>query len=219
MVEKEAYLLELARYVVLNPVRAHMVADAAEWPWSSYRCMTGQTPTPLWLQTDALLGRFGLQRDEAVMRFIDFVRAGVDQPPLWDKLKGQIYLGDDAFLEKMSALVNDTIQEVPLTQRRPVVRDLRSYTQNPGDRDTAMAQAFATGAFTMRAIADVFGVHFATVSRAVYTKCRTPSPPSSILRSAAFMALVPPALPPWKGWSAAHRPNGRGLATLEPSVH
>jgi len=113
------------------------------------------------------LRRFGLQRDEAVMRFIDFVRAGVDQPPLWDKLKGQIYLGDDAFLEKMSALVNDTIQEVPLTQRRPVVRDLRSYTQNPGDRDTAMAQAFATGAFTMRAIADAFSVHYATVSRAV----------------------------------------------------
>lgn len=167
LVEKEAYLLELARYVVLNPVRARMVADAAEWPWSSYRCMTGQTPTPPWLQTDVLLGRFGLQRDEAVMRFIDFVRAGVDQPPLWDKLKGQIYLGDDAFLEKMSALVNDTIQEVPLTQRRPVVRDLRSYTQNPGDRDIAMAQAFATGAFTMRAIADAFGVHYATVSRAV----------------------------------------------------
>lgn len=111
LVEKEAYLLELARYVVLNPVRARMVADAAEWPWSSYRCMTGEAPTPSWLQTDALLGRFGLQRDQAVMRFIDFVRAGVDQPPLWDKLKGQIYLDDDAFLEKMSALANDTIQE------------------------------------------------------------------------------------------------------------
>jgi putative transposase len=90
-------LLELARYVVLNPVRARMVGDAAEWPLSSYCCMTGQAPTPLWLQTDALLGRFGLKRDQAEMRFIDFVHAGVDQPPLWDKLREQIYLGGDAF--------------------------------------------------------------------------------------------------------------------------
>jgi REP element-mobilizing transposase RayT len=167
LVEKEAYLLELARCVVLNPVRANMVADTADWPWSSYHCMTGETPTPPWLQTDALLERFGLRRDQAVMRFIDFVRAGVDQPPLWDKLRGQIYLGDDVFLEKMSALVNDTIKEVPLTQRRPLAQDLYSFTQQPGDRDDAMAQAFATGAFTMRAIADAFGVHYATVSRAV----------------------------------------------------
>jgi hypothetical protein len=33
-------------------------------------------------------------------------------------------LGDDVFLEKMSALVNDTIKEVPLTQRRPLAQDL-----------------------------------------------------------------------------------------------
>lgn len=89
------------------------------------------------------------------------------EPNLWDKLIGQLYLGDDAFLEKMSALANDTIQEVPLIQRRPVARDLHAYTQNPGDRNAAMAQAFATGAFTLRAIADAFGVHYATVSRAV----------------------------------------------------
>jgi putative transposase len=167
LVEKDAYLLELARYVVLNPVRANMVPDAGEWPWSSFRCMTGQFPAPPWLQTDALLARFGQQRDQAVMRFIDFVRAGVGQPPLWEKLRGQIYLGDNAFLEKMSALANDTVKEVPRAQRRPVALDLLSYTQNTGDRDAAMAQAFATGAFTMRAIADAFGVHYATVSRAV----------------------------------------------------
>jgi len=35
VVEKDAYLLELMRYVVLNPVRAGIVSDAADWPWSS----------------------------------------------------------------------------------------------------------------------------------------------------------------------------------------
>jgi putative transposase len=36
LVEKDAHLLELARYVVLNPARAAMVGHAGEWPWSSY---------------------------------------------------------------------------------------------------------------------------------------------------------------------------------------
>jgi hypothetical protein len=37
LVQKDTYLLELTRYVVLNPIRARMVADPAEWPWSSYQ--------------------------------------------------------------------------------------------------------------------------------------------------------------------------------------
>ena len=42
LVDKTAYLLELARYIVLNPVRARMVYCAEEWPWSSYRATAGQ---------------------------------------------------------------------------------------------------------------------------------------------------------------------------------
>ena len=41
LVQKESYLLELARYVVLNPVRAGMVRSAKDWPWSNYRSTAG----------------------------------------------------------------------------------------------------------------------------------------------------------------------------------
>jgi REP element-mobilizing transposase RayT len=58
LVQKESYLLELTRYVVLNPVRAGMVADPANWPWSSYRTVVGEAPAPEWLDTDGLLGQF-----------------------------------------------------------------------------------------------------------------------------------------------------------------
>jgi putative transposase len=46
LVERDAYLLELARYVVLNPVRAGMVQSAEGWAWSSYRAMVGREPAP-----------------------------------------------------------------------------------------------------------------------------------------------------------------------------
>ena len=36
LVQKDSYVLELARYIVLNPVRVHLVREAKDWPWSSY---------------------------------------------------------------------------------------------------------------------------------------------------------------------------------------
>jgi len=72
MVEKDAYLLELMRYVVLNPVRAGMVGETGDWPWSSYGSMIGISSRPDWLETDWVLGQFGNTHGEAVMDYIDF---------------------------------------------------------------------------------------------------------------------------------------------------
>jgi putative transposase len=44
LVQKDAYLLELSRYIVLNPVRAGMVRSAKDWRWSHYRATAGLTP-------------------------------------------------------------------------------------------------------------------------------------------------------------------------------
>ena len=66
LAQKEAYLLELARYVVLDPVRARMVRTAADWPWSSYRAVIGEEPAPEWLETRTLLAGFGETEPEAV---------------------------------------------------------------------------------------------------------------------------------------------------------
>jgi putative transposase len=51
LVERDSHLLELCRYVVLNPVRARMVRDAADWPWSSYAATAGLAEAPAWLTT------------------------------------------------------------------------------------------------------------------------------------------------------------------------
>ncbi|MDR3502202.1 MAG: transposase, partial [Legionella sp.] len=49
LVEKDNYLLELSRYIVLNPVRARMVVSAEDWIWSSYQSTINQSPKPSWL--------------------------------------------------------------------------------------------------------------------------------------------------------------------------
>ncbi len=51
--------------MVLNPVRARIVAAPGDWPWSSYRAMTGETPAPGWLESDAVLRAFAEERHAA----------------------------------------------------------------------------------------------------------------------------------------------------------
>lgn len=167
LVEKDRYLLELSRYVVLNPVRAGMVREAAAWPWSSYSAMVGTDAAPPWLQTDWILGQFSPRRDRAIKKYIDFVRAGVGLPSLWSQLHGQIYLGGERFLKRMQELADKAaIGEIPRAQRRPVAKPLSDY-RKLADVSKAMVAAYATGDYTMQEIADCFEVHYATVSRAV----------------------------------------------------
>lgn len=168
LIEKDRYLLELARYVVLNPVRAGMVREAGAWPWSSYNTMVGIDAAPPWLQRDWILGQFSTQRGRAVKKYINFVRKGVGQHSLWDQLRGQVFLGGEGFLKRMQKLADKAaIGEIPRAQRRPLAKPISHYRCKLTDPKQAMAAAYATGDYTMQEIADHFDVHYATVSRAV----------------------------------------------------
>lgn len=169
LVDKDSYWLELSRYVVLNPVRAGLVKSAGAWPWSSYRAMVGRQQPPFWLETDALLSQFGKQRKRAIERYMDFVRAGIGLPSLWKDLKSQIYLGDERFVKVMQKKIdtNGDLNEIPSAQRRPKAKPLAYYEKAYKDKKQAMAAAYLSGGYTMKAIAEAFNVHYATVSRAV----------------------------------------------------
>ncbi len=169
LVQKETYLLELARYIVLNPVRARMVPAAGEWPWSSYRPTVGLAYRPEFLTTDWLLTAFCNERDLARRAFERFVADGTGQPGPWARLKNQIYLGSERFVEEMQGRIDakQPLDEIPATQKRPVARDLAYYADRFSPRDLAIAEAYRSGAYSMREIAIHFGVSRMTVSRAV----------------------------------------------------
>ena len=58
--DKDQYLLELARYVVLNPLRAKgMVRNIENWQWSSYLAFIGKAKENEWLTTNWVLSHFG----------------------------------------------------------------------------------------------------------------------------------------------------------------
>jgi hypothetical protein len=81
LVEKDSHLLELSRYVVLNPVSTQMVKEVADWPWSSYETTISEALPLRCLQVDWLLSQLGSNREAATARYQDFVRAGIGLPP------------------------------------------------------------------------------------------------------------------------------------------
>ena len=168
-IEKETYLLELARYIVLNPVRAEMVRAAKDWPWSSYRSTTGQSPAPDWLNTDWVLAAFGRSKRKAVDGYRRFVSEGKNQPSPWKEVRNQVYLGSDSFVIEMDALIDGDkdLSEIPSSQRRGIAASLEEYEEKNSSRNEAVAAAYASGGYTLKEIGDYFGLHYATVSRLV----------------------------------------------------
>jgi putative transposase len=168
LVDKEEHLLELARYVVLNPVRAGMVASADQWRWSSYQAMAGMTTAPKWLEVDGLLSHFGEKRKKAVRRYREFVVDGGGRR-IWDGLRQQIYLGGEGFVEKVQAQiqVKGDLLSIPQAHRRPPPPSLKQIEAQNKERNPAIVAAYATGAYSYREIAEHFGVHLATVGRIV----------------------------------------------------
>lgn len=76
LVEGDAHLIELTRYIVLNPVRAGACGHVREWRWSSYRATAGIAERPTFLTTELVLGLFSRDRDRARGLYADFVARG-----------------------------------------------------------------------------------------------------------------------------------------------
>jgi len=169
IVDQDSYLLELTRYVVLNPVRAKLVKAPGDWPWSSYGAMVGEVKAPQWLATDGLLAQFAKQRAAARRRYRRFVMEGMGGESVWSELRQQIYLGGDKFVErtqKKFRIQGDKLS-IPKAQRRSPATSLQAIARKSPDRNAAICKAYATGAYSYREIAEYFGIHLATVGRVI----------------------------------------------------
>ncbi len=121
LVQKDTHLLELCRYVVLNPVRARLVERPEQWSWSNYRATAGLSTAPDWLNADWTLALFARTQAVARLRYRRFVRAGREAASPLEAVEGQIYLGDAKFVERMQERAAQwaEVDEIPWAQRRP----------------------------------------------------------------------------------------------------
>jgi len=170
LVDEDAYLLEVCRYVDLNPVRAGIVRRPQDWNWSSYRAHAGLGKGPSWLNTAAVRERLAPEAtaQAAAARYAEFVAQGRGLK-LWEEaLSGQIFLGGATFVARMQAkIAGDVPREIPRAQQRKVPKPLHEYLGNVAraDRDKAIAQAFFEGGHSQTAIAKATGLSVSRISR------------------------------------------------------
>jgi REP element-mobilizing transposase RayT len=193
LVEREAYLLTVARYVVLNPVRAMMVETAADWRWSSYRQTAGfETPEP-WLAVEDLLESFGGANAHGCDEYVQFVAGGKGQPSPWNDLVGQIYLGSADWI----AQIGDRIAATPRSEEhsreqlrpgRPAMNDILATVAEVVDstvdrlrlpirkastaKSVAAFIAFEDGLYKQHDIGMALGIRGRSTVSSVIRRCR-----------------------------------------------
>lgn len=177
VIQKESHLLEVCRYVVLNPVRAKAVKNPEEWEWSSYRATAGiERPHPS-LTTEWLLSQFGTRRKRAEKKYREFVEAGSGEKGIWNGIKGQSILGEEAFVEDLTGYIKGykEIQEIPKVQRyinRLTLQEVfqKDTLQDKAIRNRKISEAVNIHGYSQREVADHLGIHYSTVSRLLNQK-------------------------------------------------
>lgn len=169
LVDRDEYLLEVCRYVDLNPVRAGLKRSPRDWAWSSFRAHSGAVDGPDWLDSAAVHRLLAPRapRREGPAAYARFVAAGKGVR-LWDEaLRGQIYLGSEAFAERMRRRVEGPESpEVPSAQRRGTPQPIAAYLSSLG-RNAGILAAYREGGHTQTAIAAQTGLSVSRISRLI----------------------------------------------------
>jgi putative transposase len=103
LVDKDSYLLELSRYIHLNPVRVGEVRQPWDFGWSSAGAFVGKRRAPNFLVVGEVLGHFGRRRATARRRYAAFLLDGMEKGDAkpWAAVEGQLLLGEPPWVERM----------------------------------------------------------------------------------------------------------------------
>jgi REP element-mobilizing transposase RayT len=174
LVDGDAYLREVCRYIVLNPVRAGLVAHPGEWRWSSFRATAGETAVPGFLSVDWMRSLGGARtQTEAIRRFVSFVEVGIGAPEnTVDRFSSKPVMSDGALADQLGGQCREAAQctEFPRAQRfgsRPPLASIFGNVASRSDRNARAVAAVRDHGCTMKVVADFLGLHYITVSRAL----------------------------------------------------
>jgi len=186
LVEKDAYLLELTRYIHLNPVRAGLVDRPERYPWSSYPEFIGRAAEPLMSSPATALAQLGTSRSRAARAYSAYVREAIRMGRLrgdWKVLGGQ-FVGSERFVEKVERLhlgrrpravgarPPDLDEILPVLAKAFGLSSTASLTRSrqrarASFRNAAIYLAHVWTGIPISRIASVFGIHQSAASIAL----------------------------------------------------
>jgi len=170
LVQKESYLLELARYIVLNPVRAKLVKSVQDWPWSSYHQTSGNTKTnEHWVTTKWLLSVFSQELKTSQKQYRAFVAQGENQSSPWESLQNQVFLGCEDYVNRILSEIDQgrDLSEIPKSQRSAKPKELSWYEKQALTRNEVIKLSYESGGYSMKEIGSYYKLHYSRVSRII----------------------------------------------------
>jgi putative transposase len=184
LVDADSYLLELTRYIHLNPVRAQMVQAPEDYRWSGHRAYLGRETIP-WLTTDWVLSLFNHEKGKAQIGYRDFVKQGREDGYQEEYHSGSAHdsrvLGDDTFIDKV--LINAEARPLKRINLDDILKsvcrkyglkekDLKApgkYRKHSEARSVAAWLLLDTGAATLAELSRFTGRDISTLSNAAKT--------------------------------------------------
>jgi putative transposase len=161
IVQDDAYLANVCRYIVLNPVRAGMVGSPELWPWSSYPATAGTARPPQFLDFDRLLAI--VAPDDPREGINQFRRYVMEPAAHTQRLPSDAILGDDMFVAQLQPY-RSLSREIPRHAGRRSLDTIFVGTVTRAARDAAIVTAYRER-FTMSEIGRYLGLHPTTISR------------------------------------------------------
>ncbi len=168
LVDKDEYIIELSRYIHMNPVRAKMIENPWDYKWSSCSIYVGAREVPAWLETGAVLGSFGKDPFRAYKAFV--VKENDFEP--YRYVHASSILGSEGFLSRIQKHIRvENFRDVTASRKAVMKPTLEMITKAANDlprkndaRKMSLYLAQTLG-YSLREIGDYFDMKPAAVSQ------------------------------------------------------
>lgn len=172
LVQKDNYLLELCRYIALNPVRAGIVEKPEDWEWGSYRATLGLIEPPKYLNVSWVLKNFDEDIKKGRKKYAKFVFEGIGGESPWSELRGRVFLGSKRFMEKHEVRLSQKVEEKEIAKEerfanRPSLNETFKGITTKEKRNKKIYKAYEKYRYSLKEIGDFFNIHYSTVSRII----------------------------------------------------
>lgn len=168
LVEKNSHLMEICRYIVLNPVRAGIIHDPLEWKWSSYSLMLKESEKMPSLCNTWILEQFSENKMVAKKLYKKFVLEGISKKSPWTNVKNRIVYGSDTLAQKVNSVIkrkriNSEISREERFAGRPALANIFKGK----DIVSGLQEACFRYGYKQIEISNFLNLHYSTISKKI----------------------------------------------------
>ncbi len=171
LVESEAYLGNIIRYITLNPIKAKLVKSISLWPYSSHNEIIGKKKPAGCVQINESLRIFHKKRDIAKKEYQKFISQKREKEETWQDLRSNFILGSIDFVRNITRKYGNSRSRENIKKERfvgrPSLKEVFKNIKSKKERNSLIYKSFKEYGYTQTEIGDQLSLHYSTISRRI----------------------------------------------------